>query len=238
MTTSNIQYRKLNIADVVVKYALSMPEEKRQILLKELYEEELKARGERVFKRIPVFVVVNYTVEGRAYQDFVRNVSAGGVFIETPERFSVGQEVCLTFSLPSYPKEVKITGEIIRTTPKGVGVEFNEAKRRKWKRFDIKEVLLAVIDEPFPQIGEIIDISRGGLAFRYSANETLLNGLSQLDIFLLKSRSGIKDLPVEPKWEVKISGKMRKQGVQFRSLTHKQRIQLTSVIEQIGMQER
>ena len=232
MTIPSKEYRKLNIADAVVGYVKSMPEEERQILLKALFEEELEGNGERVFKRIPVFVAVNYVVEGRAYQDFVRNVGAGGVFIETLERLSVGQKVLLTFSLPNDPRVIKITGEIIRTTPKGVGIEFKAAERRKWERFEVSEALLAIIDDPFPQLGEISDISEGGLSFRYSANKSLMEGLSRLDVLLVKSRSGMRDLPVEPKWEVKISGKMKKQGVQFRGLRDNQKSQLRSVIEQ------
>jgi hypothetical protein len=144
----------------------------------------------------------------------------------------MGQKVLLTFSLPNDPKVIKIEGEIIRTTPQGVGVEFRAAEKRKWRRFEVKEPLLAVIDEPFPQLGEIIDISEGGLAFRYSAKKSLLKGLSELDIFLVKNRSGIRELAVETKWEVEIPGKMRVQGIQFRGLSHKQGNQLTSVIEQ------
>ena len=232
MNTLRKEYRKLNIAEAVVEYVRSMPEEEQDVLLRDLFEEELEGRGERVFKRIPVFVAANYVVDGRAYQDFVRNVGAGGVFIETPEHFSVGQKVSLTFSLPNDPRVIKITGEIIRTTPKGVGIEFKVAERRKWERFDVSEPLLAVIDDPFPQLGEISDISEDGLAFRYSANKSLLTGLSQLDVFLVKSRSGMRDLAVDPRWEVKISGKMRKQGVQFCGLSDKQKSQLTNVIEQ------
>lgn len=232
MNTVSREHRKLNIAQAVVDYVRGIPEEEREILLKDLSEEELEGSGERVFKRIPVLVVVNYAVEGRAYQDFVRNVAAGGVFIETNEHFSVGQNVSLAFSLPNYPKVIKIQGQIVRTTSKGVGVEFKMAERRKWKRFEVNEALLAVIDNPFPQLGEITDISEDGLAFRYSANKSLLKGLSQLDIFLVRSRSGIRDLAVDPKWEVQISGKMKRQGVQFLGLSHKQQSQLTSLIEQ------
>ena len=232
MTTPHKEYRKLNIAEAVVEYVRGMPEEERQLLLRALFEEELEGSGERVFKRIPVFVAANYVVDGRAYQDFVRNVGAGGVFIETLEHFSVGQKVSLTFSLPSDPRVIKIKGEIIRTTPMGVGIEFKMAERRKWERFDVSEALLAVIDDPFPQLGEITDISEDGLAFRYSAKKSLLKGLSGLDIFLVKSRTGIRELAVEPRWEAEISGKMRKQGVQFRRLSHKQQSQLTRLIEQ------
>ena len=96
----------------------------------------------------------------------------------------------------------------------------------------MSEALLAVIDEPFPHLGEITDISEDGLAFRYSANKTLFKGLSQLDIFLVKSRSGMRELAVDPRWEVEISGNMKKQGVQFRGLSDRQKSQLINVIEQ------
>lgn len=113
-------------------------------------------------------------------------------------------------------------------------------ERRKEKRFQIEKPLFAVVGEPFPRQGEITDISTGGLALKYSANESLLNGLSELDIFLVQSGSGItkiKRLRVDPKWEVKMYGKMRKQGVQFRRLNHKQRSQLTSIVDQFSMHE-
>jgi Tfp pilus assembly protein PilZ len=232
MNTLRKKYRKLNIAEAVLEYVKGMPEGERDVLLGDLFEEELESPGERVFKRVPVFTAVDYAVEGRAYQDFVRNVAAGGVFIETREDFSVGQSVSLTFSLPNYVKVIKVTGEIVRTTPMGVGIEFKVAERRKWERFVVSEALLAVIDEPFPHLCEITDISEDGLAFRYSAKKSLLKGLSQLDIFLLKGRSGMRDLAVDPRWEVNISGNMRKQGVQFRGLSDRQKSQLINVIEQ------
>ena len=232
MNTQTREFRKLNIAEAVLEYVRGMPQGERDLLLRDLFEEELESRGERVFKRVPVFTAVHYAVEGRAYQDFVRNVGAGGVFIETPEHFSLGQPVSLTFSLPNCSGVVKITGEIIRTTPTGIGIEFKVAERRKWERFDASEALLAVIDEPFPHLGEITDISEDGLAFRYSAKKSLLKGLSRLDIFLLKGRSGMRDLAVDPRWEMNISGDMRKQGVQFRGLSDRQKSQLINVIEQ------
>ena len=232
MNTQSKEFRNLNIAEAVLEYVRGMPQGERDLLLRDLFEEELESHGERVFKRVPVFTAVHYAVEGRAYQDFVRNVGAGGVFIETPEHFSLGQPVSLTFSLPNCSGVIKITGEIIRTTPKGIAIEFKVAERRKWERFDASEALLAVIDEPFPHLGEITDISENGLAFRYSAKKSLLKGLSRLDIFLLKGRSGMRDLAVDPRWEVNISGNMRKQGVQFRGLSDSQKSQLINVIEQ------
>jgi hypothetical protein len=42
-----------------------------------------------------------------------------------------------------------------------------EAERRKHKRFRPQEGTYAVLSGPVSKMGQIIDISRGGLAFRY-----------------------------------------------------------------------
>lgn len=90
--------------------------------------EEMVFEGGRKHYRKPVFTVVDYATQGHAYRDFIRNISAGGVFIETPMPFSVGQELSLTFALPIYQKHIKITGEIVRIDSQGIGVKFKVAK--------------------------------------------------------------------------------------------------------------
>jgi len=69
-------------------------------------------------------MVVDYATEGRAYKDYIQDISAGGVFIETRMPFSVGQEVSLSFPLPDHEKYIRITGEVVRTSPQGIGVKF------------------------------------------------------------------------------------------------------------------
>jgi hypothetical protein len=111
-------------------------------------------------------------------------------------------------------------------------------ERRKRKRFEVKKPLFAVLSEPFPRLGEITDICKGGLAFTYTADKSISNGLSKLDIFMVQRGSGttaIKGLPVDSKWEAKMYGKTRKQGVQFRRLAPGKSSQLTSLIEECSV---
>ena len=91
-------------------------------LLKEL--EEGLFRGRREHEREPFFMVVDYSTQDRAYRDYIQNVSAGGVFIETRMPFTAGQELSLAFPLPNYEKYIKIVGEVARITPQGIGVKF------------------------------------------------------------------------------------------------------------------
>jgi len=76
--------------------------------------------------RIPCFLPVDYSTSDRVYQDFINNLSSGGVFIETVAPFTTGQSISLIFSLPSLHKSFKISGSIVRTEEDGIGVRFVE----------------------------------------------------------------------------------------------------------------
>jgi len=99
-----------------------MPEDDQLALLKELGER--LSKGRRKHEREPFFMVADYSAEDRVYRDYIQNVSAGGVFIETHMPFTSGQEVSLAFPLPNYKKYIKIIGEVARVTPQGIGVVF------------------------------------------------------------------------------------------------------------------
>lgn len=99
-----------------------MPEDEQLALLKELGER--LSKGRRRHEREPFFMVADYSAEDRVYRDYIQNVSAGGVFIETHMPFTSGQEVSLAFPLPNYKKYIKIIGEVARVTPQGIGVVF------------------------------------------------------------------------------------------------------------------
>ena len=76
--------------------------------------------------RIPCFLPVDYSTNDRVYQDFINNLSKGGIFIETSSPFRAGQLISLIFSLPSMQKTFKISGTIVRTEQDGIGVKFRK----------------------------------------------------------------------------------------------------------------
>ncbi len=106
-----------------------MSENEQLTLLKELEERFFK--GRRKHERVPLLMVVDYSTEDRFYKDYIQDISAGGVFIQTRMPFRAGQEVSLTFSLPDYQKHLKIIGEIVRITPQGIGVKFKIANEEQ-----------------------------------------------------------------------------------------------------------
>jgi uncharacterized protein (TIGR02266 family) len=106
----------------LLKVIKKMSENEQLTLLKELEERLFKDR--RKHEREPFFMVVDYSTEDRFYKDYIQDISAGGVFIQTRMPFRAGQDVSLSFPLADYQKYIKITGEIVRVTPQGIGVKF------------------------------------------------------------------------------------------------------------------
>ena len=62
----------------------------------------------------------------RVFTNHIRNISMGGVFIETPAVFTRGENLTLIFSLPNKDGPVRITGHVVWRTPEGIGVEFKQ----------------------------------------------------------------------------------------------------------------
>jgi len=106
----------------LIELIKKMSEDEQQALLKELGERFSK--GRRKHKREPFFMVADYSTQDHVYRDYIQNVSAGGVFIETNMPFTSGQKVSLAFPLPNYQKYIKIIGKVARVTPQGIGVVF------------------------------------------------------------------------------------------------------------------
>jgi non-heme chloroperoxidase len=78
----------------------------------------------REYERKPYSAIVDYIVNEEPYTGSIRNISAGGVFIQTARPFPEGQEVSMTFPLPVSEENVSINGEIARISELGMGVKF------------------------------------------------------------------------------------------------------------------
>ena len=92
--------------------------------------EELLREWERLDyredSRTPCFLPVDYSTKDRVYQDFINNLSNGGVFIETAASLKTGQTISLIFTVPSLQKSFKISGNIVRKEQDGIGVKFSK----------------------------------------------------------------------------------------------------------------
>jgi len=105
----------------------NMSVEQQKELLDYLEKREIKKI--RKHPRKESLITVNYASKGRAYQNFIQDISAEGVFIETREPFTVGDKILLTISYSKELRPFKIEGEVARIDPKGVGVKFKKVSQ-------------------------------------------------------------------------------------------------------------
>jgi len=111
-----------NLLDQLYEIMNSMPEEEMGQVLKDLEERQKIER--RKFNRKDFLKIIDYTVGGQYYRDFIQDISVNGVFIKTSLTFSEGQTILMTFMSPDNQSPFKILGEIIRIHTDGIGVKF------------------------------------------------------------------------------------------------------------------
>lgn len=86
--------------------------------------EENVSEGERKRVRVDCFVSVDYADSERVFKDYIEDISTSGVFINTREAFSVGEEIVLSMSLSKDGSAFKIPAIVVRAAPEGIGVRF------------------------------------------------------------------------------------------------------------------
>ena len=124
MATHDGQSDESMLTDQIIKLVKNMSLDDRRSLLRELKERQGKEKRSDLRRSYPMDV--NYVSEGNVYQDFIQDISPGGVFIETEEPFTIGQEISMAIPSSNHQKYIKIKGKVVRITPQGIGVEFQK----------------------------------------------------------------------------------------------------------------
>jgi len=91
----------------------------------ETWEKRERRRDPRHSCAIPV----TCATDDRIFEDLIRDISAGGAFIETSEAFLPGEDITLTFSSPDLEHPIKIKGKVMWRASQGIGVKFETARK-------------------------------------------------------------------------------------------------------------
>ena len=70
------------------------------------------------------FKAVAYATQTFSSIEYIQDISAWGVFIRTDKQVPVGEDITITIPQINGTNSMKIVGEVVRTTPDGVGVKF------------------------------------------------------------------------------------------------------------------
>jgi Tfp pilus assembly protein PilZ len=82
------------------------------------------AQYSRKHPRKPFSKNINYTANKKFYEGLVKDISRGGMFIKSEDKFTVGQELKLTIPSAGRLKNLTLRGAVVRIGKEGFGVKF------------------------------------------------------------------------------------------------------------------
>jgi Tfp pilus assembly protein PilZ len=62
---------------------------------------------------------------GISSEHHARDISLGGIFVETTEKLTPGQKVEISLPFANQDRHIKMNGKVVRVTNDGVGVQFD-----------------------------------------------------------------------------------------------------------------
>ena len=117
-------------------------------------------------------------------------------------------------------------------------------ERRKDVRFQTRKNTYAVLRARGSKLGRVIDISKGGLAFRYVSVGDRLKGPLELDLLSHQYDYRIDKIPVKIITDLELANKkafksttLKRVGVQFGKLTREQKSKIEHFIRDHAVDE-
>ena len=114
-----------------------------------------------------------------------------------------------------------------------------KVERREHKRFVVHEGVYALLKNNSSKLGQIKNISRGGLAFNYIVNGEEMHESFKVDIFISGRGFCLRDIPSKKISDLHINNKLpfstfaiRKVGIQFNDLDPSQISQLDNFLRE------
>ena len=105
---------------------LAMNDDQRLDLLRKIEElpvEDLSL-GDRNDTRKTFERKISFSVKEHKYQAICKDISNGGLFIQTDEVFTLGQTVMLNIPFSHGNREIKVPAEVVRINDEGIGLRF------------------------------------------------------------------------------------------------------------------
>ena len=105
-------------------------------------------------------------------------------------------------------------------------------ERRRHRRYRVQDGTFAVLGPSSNKVGQVIDLSVGGLAFSYIAGEEQQDQAYELGILLAEDSFHLTKIPCRTVWDAEAKDlpfstlAMRRCGMQFGELTQNQASQL------------
>jgi len=130
------QLVKDSVTTELLKLIIDMTEEEKAGLLEQLgevpYEDEpirtVNLDDDELFMRGNprkiCLIAARCTIEDRSFKSYIIDISSVGAFIESNDRFPIGQKITIALKLPNYHETMQLKGRIARSGSRGIGVKF------------------------------------------------------------------------------------------------------------------
>ena len=112
----------MKILDEIINRVRNLDSKKQEELLELL--KTWQVGKQRDYPRLDTKVDIDVVVGDRVIQTDSKDLSAGGIFINTSGKFETDQDVRVVFSAPGYDKPFKLTGSIVRVEQNGMAIKF------------------------------------------------------------------------------------------------------------------
>ena len=110
----------------LIKRILDMTDGEKLDLLQQLKKLPVQdlSLGERDGARRMYDQTITFSTQDRQYTAHCKDISNGGIFIQTAEMFQLGQTVTLDIPFSHGEESIKVPAEIVRVDPDGIGLRF------------------------------------------------------------------------------------------------------------------
>ena len=82
--------------------------------------------NQRETPRKTAYIIAEYTVREGVFRDIIKDIGTSGMFIRTKRPIAENQDIILEFPLFEFEHLVRIQGKVVRSTPNGFAVTFDE----------------------------------------------------------------------------------------------------------------
>jgi len=116
----------------LIKRILIMTDGERLDLLEQLGMVPVKelGLGDRDDIRRRYDQTITFSTQNRQYSALCKDISNGGIFVQTSEIFRLGQLVTLDIPFSQGKESIKVPAEIVRVNPDGIGLRFMKKEAR------------------------------------------------------------------------------------------------------------
>ena len=127
MKNNDNELRINEVRTFIFEIITDMSDTELRQLLKDFEKWEKSKNKKRKYPRKSTLINITYASDQRGFfEDVIRNISTGGLYIETTLLSELGQKLTMTFSHPDSGDPIKVLGKVIRADSEGIGVKFDK----------------------------------------------------------------------------------------------------------------